>query len=57
MGENWQKALRLLAEMRKVGIILGASSYNAAISACRNAGQWQRSLELLRAVRKVGNED
>ncbi|CAK0842260.1 unnamed protein product [Prorocentrum cordatum] len=46
-GEQWQRALALLGEMREVKLELDMMSYSAGISACEKGEQWQRALALL----------
>ncbi|CAK0848878.1 unnamed protein product [Prorocentrum cordatum] len=43
---QWQRALRLLSEMREVRVELSTVSFNAGISACEKGKQWQRALGL-----------
>ena len=46
--DQWQTALKLLAEMRAHGIQPNAIAYTAAISACeKSKDQWQTALKLL----------
>ncbi|CAK0835586.1 unnamed protein product [Prorocentrum cordatum] len=45
-GEQWQRALALLSEMRDAKLE-PTVSYNAGISACEKGEQWQRALSLL----------
>ncbi|CAK0894730.1 unnamed protein product [Prorocentrum cordatum] len=50
-GEQWQRALALLREMRKAQLEPNTVSYNAGISACEKGLQWQRALALLLEMR------
>ncbi|CAK0866903.1 unnamed protein product [Prorocentrum cordatum] len=63
-GEQWQRALALLSEMREaklkpnvISYSAGISeagaqlSYNTGISACEKGEQWQRALSLLSEMR------
>ncbi|CAK0875286.1 unnamed protein product [Prorocentrum cordatum] len=46
-GEQWQRALALLSEMREAKLDPDVISYNVGISACEKGQQWQRALALL----------
>ncbi|CAK0800945.1 unnamed protein product [Prorocentrum cordatum] len=46
-GEQWQRALALLSEMREAKLEPDVISYSAGISACEKGGQWQPALALL----------
>ncbi|CAK0788104.1 unnamed protein product [Prorocentrum cordatum] len=54
-GEQWQRALALLSEIRKakLGPVVISLSYNAGISACEKCEQWQRALALLSEMREA----
>ncbi len=45
-GEQWQKALGILAVMPEAGLVPNVITYNAAISACEKGQQWQQALGL-----------
>ncbi|CAK0790319.1 unnamed protein product, partial [Prorocentrum cordatum] len=53
VGEQWQRALALLSEMREAKLEPNVISYNAWISACAKGEQWQRALALLSAMREA----
>ena len=40
-GQQWQRALELLEEMKAAGVAPNVISYNAAISACEKGQQLQ----------------
>ena len=46
-GDQWQRALALLSEMREAKLEPSVISYSAGISACEKGEQWQRALALL----------
>ncbi|CAK0837627.1 unnamed protein product [Prorocentrum cordatum] len=46
-GEQWQRALWLLSEMRGAEVEPNLFSYSAAISACEKGEQWQQAMLLL----------
>ncbi|CAK0874690.1 unnamed protein product, partial [Prorocentrum cordatum] len=50
-GEQWQRALALLSEMREAKLEPDVISYNVGISVCANGGQWQEALSMLRTMR------
>ena len=52
-GEQWQRALALLSEMREAKLEPNVITYSSWISACENGGQWQRALWLLGVMRDV----
>ncbi|CAK0836621.1 unnamed protein product, partial [Prorocentrum cordatum] len=52
-GEQWQRALALLSEMREVKLEPNVISYSAGISACEKGEQWQRALALLSEMREA----
>ncbi|CAK0800611.1 unnamed protein product [Prorocentrum cordatum] len=53
-GDQWQRALALLSEMRDAKLEPNAIfSYNAGMSACEKGEQWQRALALLGGMREV----
>ncbi|CAK0875288.1 unnamed protein product [Prorocentrum cordatum] len=49
-GEQWQRALALLSEMREAKLDPDVISYNVGISACEKGQQWQRALALLSEI-------
>ncbi|CAK0905365.1 unnamed protein product [Prorocentrum cordatum] len=52
-GEQWQRALALLSEMREAKLDPhDIFSYSAGISACGKGAQWQRALALLSEMRE-----
>ncbi|CAK0794992.1 unnamed protein product [Prorocentrum cordatum] len=52
-GEQWQRALALLSEMRKAMLEPDVTCYNAGISACQKGEQWQQALALLSEMREA----
>ena len=68
-GGQWQRALALFGDMRKVGVTrrLGSVcragvtpsviSFSAAISACEKGGQWQHALSPLEDICRAGECD
>ncbi|CAK0862379.1 unnamed protein product, partial [Prorocentrum cordatum] len=52
-GEQWQRVLSLLTEMRGAKVDPDVIAYSAGISACEKGEQWQRALALLREMREV----
>ncbi|CAK0852609.1 unnamed protein product, partial [Prorocentrum cordatum] len=50
-GEQWQRALALLSEMKEVKLEPNDFSYSAGVTACEKGGQWQQALSILRTVR------
>ncbi|CAK0858308.1 unnamed protein product [Prorocentrum cordatum] len=52
-GEQWQRALALLSEMREAKLELNVFSYSGGISACGKGKQWQRALALLSEMREA----
>ncbi|CAK0836960.1 unnamed protein product, partial [Prorocentrum cordatum] len=50
-GEQWQRALVLLSEMREARLESDVISYSAGISACEKGEQWQHALALLSEMR------
>ncbi|CAK0826491.1 unnamed protein product [Prorocentrum cordatum] len=56
-GEQWQRALALLSEMREAkGEPDVTLIYSAGISACGNGEQWKRALALLSEMREAKGE-
>jgi len=53
-GAQWERALALLAEMKRLGIEPNIFSYSAAISACEKGAQWRRALALLEEMQTRG---
>ena len=65
-GGQWQRALALFGDMRKVGVTrmlegicragvtLSVISFRVAISACEKGGLWQRALPLLDELHMAG---
>ena len=51
-SKKYEKALELLAEMRKHGLEPNIITYNAAISACENCKQDEKALELMADMRQ-----
>lgn len=41
-GQQWEKALEMLEDMRRHGITPDDFTYTAAIAACRQGGQWDK---------------
>ncbi|CAK0865253.1 unnamed protein product [Prorocentrum cordatum] len=52
-GEQWQRAMLLLIEMREAKLQPDVTSYSAGISACEKGIQWQKALSLLSEMREV----
>ncbi|CAK0863184.1 unnamed protein product [Prorocentrum cordatum] len=52
-GQQWQRALALLSEMKEVKLERNVISYCAGISACEKGEQWQRALALLSEMREA----
>ncbi|CAK0825413.1 unnamed protein product, partial [Prorocentrum cordatum] len=53
-GEQWQRALALLSEIREAKLEPDVIfSYTAGISACEKGKQWQRALALLSEIREA----
>ncbi|CAK0892545.1 unnamed protein product [Prorocentrum cordatum] len=52
-GEQWQRALALLAEMWEATLERNVISYSAGITACEKGEQWQRALALLSEMREA----
>ena len=50
-GEQWQRALALLGEMREAKLEPDAISYSAGAIACDKGGQWQQALSMLKTMR------
>ncbi|CAK0803792.1 unnamed protein product [Prorocentrum cordatum] len=46
-GEQWERALSLLSEMREGTVEPTVISYTAGIIACEKGKQWQRAVSLL----------
>lgn len=44
---QWQAALDLLAQMRRLGLVPGVEAYSAAVTACGEAGRPEEALRLL----------
>ena len=53
-GQQWQRAMDFLGQVRAAGMVLNVITYSAAISACEKGGQWDRALSLLDKLRKGG---
>lgn len=53
---QWERALRLLAEISASGLTPTLASYNIAVAACSRAGQWERAVGLLGEMRVAGVE-
>ncbi|CAK0867585.1 unnamed protein product [Prorocentrum cordatum] len=52
-SKQWQRALSLLAEMRKSRLEPNVISYNAGIYACERCGPWWQVLSLLSEMRDI----
>ncbi|CAK0841498.1 unnamed protein product [Prorocentrum cordatum] len=52
-GQQWQRALALLIEMREAKLEANVISHNVVLNACEKAEQWQQSLALLSAMRET----
>ncbi|CAK0795975.1 unnamed protein product [Prorocentrum cordatum] len=52
-GEQWQRALALLSEMREARLEPNVISYNAELCACERCGQWRQALSLLDEMRAI----
>ena len=55
-GQQWERALGLLAQMEEHGVQPNVISYSAAISACEKGQQWERALALLAQMEARGLE-
>ncbi|CAK0843427.1 unnamed protein product [Prorocentrum cordatum] len=55
-GEQWQRALALLSEMREAKLEPDVISYVAATCACERCGQWRHALSLLSEMRECNVE-
>ncbi|CAK0863571.1 unnamed protein product [Prorocentrum cordatum] len=55
-GNQWQRALVLLSEMREAGLEADGITCSAGISACANGEQWQPALVLLSAMQDAKME-
>jgi pentatricopeptide repeat protein len=53
---EWERALKLLSEIRQRGLEPNVITYSAAISACEKGSQWERALELLSEMYAHGIE-
>lgn len=50
-SKRWKEALGILRRMRGKGVVPTSATYNAAITACGNAGQGGQALEVLQEMR------
>lgn len=55
MGQ-WERALRLLQEMREAGVQPDLVIYNMLLSACDSAGQLRPALRVLREMKDVRHQ-
>ena len=53
-GDESQRALNLLDEMRSRGLVPDEITYNSVINACAKGGESQRALNLLDEMRRYG---
>lgn len=49
---QWQAALDLLAQMRRIGLVPGVEASSAAITACGEAGRPKEALKLLEDMKQ-----
>lgn len=52
-NKRWKEALGILRRMREKGVVPTSATYNAAITACGNAGQGGQALEVLQEMRNA----
>lgn len=50
-GQQWQRAIELLEEVRRSGSKPDVVTYSAAVSACEKCRRWDNALALLRSMR------